>query len=137
MEADGNGAGLLDAIADPRRRADAETLIGLMQAATGMPAAPWGKMIGFGRYRYRYDSGHSGESFLVGFAPRARDVSIYLCAVTTDEDRAIRDGLLARLGRHRMGKGCLYVNRLDELDLDVLRALVEQSVAIVRRTYPG
>lgn len=126
---------LLGSISEPARRAEVETLIGLMRDATGTPPAPWGKMIGFGRYRYRYDSGHAGESFLVGFAPRASEFSIYLCAISAEEDVAARNALLDRLGKHRMGKGCLYVKRLADVDLVVLAQLIEQSVAVVRRTY--
>lgn len=129
-------APLIESIGEPARRAEAETLIGLMQDATGLPPASWGKMIGFGRYRYRYDSGHAGESFLVGFAPRASEFSIYLCAVSAEKDVAARNALLERLGKHRVGKGCLYVKRLSDIDLAVLAALIEQSVAVVRQTHP-
>lgn len=129
-------ASLIGSIGEPARRAEAETLVGLMRDATGMPPARWGKMIGFGRYRYRYDSGHAGESFLVGFAPRASEFSIYLCAISAEEDLAARNALLEKMGKHRMGKGCLYVKSLSDIDLTVLSALIDQSVAVVRRTYP-
>ncbi len=107
-----------------------------MQAATGEPPRLWGKMVGFGRYRYRYASGHSGESFLVGFAPRPAEFSIYLMCDLAPAEQEQRDGLLARLGKHRMGKACLYVKRLSDIDLGVLRELIASAVALTRRTYP-
>lgn len=136
MAGDGAVETLLAAIADPARREEAETLVRLLGEASGAPAAAWGKMIGFGRYRYRYASGQSGEAFLVGFAARASAFSIYLTSEVPEDEQAQRDALLARLGKHSMGKGCLSVKRLGDVDTEVLRALVAQSVGIVRRTYP-
>lgn len=136
MAGDGAVDTLLAAIADPARRAEAETLIKLLGEASGAPAAAWGKMIGFGRYRYRYASGQSGESFLVGFAARASEFSIYLTGEVPEDEQSQREALLARLGKHRMGKGCLYVKRLSDVDIEVLGALVAHSVGIVRRLYP-
>lgn len=123
----------LAAVPDDRRREDARALVALMGRATGEPPAMWGSnIVGFGHYHYRYESGREGDAPLVGFSPRAKELVIYLAADATD-----RDALLARLGKHRTGKSCLYVKRLDEIDPDVLTALVAASVAAVRERYPS
>lgn len=121
-------AELLDGIADERKRADAWRLVEIMEAATGEPAALWGgKIVGFGSYHYRYASGHEGDAPLVGFSPRARAFSIYLsCDAETQAER------LDRLGKHKMGKGCLYVTRLSDVDEAVLRELIDASAAEAR-----
>jgi len=122
----------VEAIADATRRADCRTLIDLMQRATGAPATMWGpSIVGFGSYHYRYESGHEGDACMVGFASRKSDLVVYLMD-GFDE----RDALLARLGRHKIGKACLYLKRLWEVDLAVLERLVALSVAEVRRRYP-
>ncbi len=126
----------LDAIADPQRRADARIFAGIMRNVTGEPPTMWGdSIVGFGRYAYTYASGHSGESCLVGFSPRKAEFSLYLTCV--DEAERARAGLLGRLGRHRMGKACLYVKRASDIDLAVLEDLVRVSVDALRRAYPA
>lgn len=124
----------LTQVEDPIKRADSHALIELLQDVSGEPPVLWGSMIGFGRYRYKYATGHQGETFLVGFAPRKAELSIYLMG--TSEGDQNRDTLLAKLGKHRMGKGCLYVRRLSDIDLGVLRALAESSVRSLRAAYP-
>ena len=89
------------------KRADSLELISLMGEVTGEPPVLWGSMVGFGHYRYTYPTGHSGELFLVGFAPRKAEFSIYLTGLDKPEEQARRDALLGRLGKHRMGKACL------------------------------
>lgn len=90
----------------------------------------WG-IVGFDRYAYKYDSGHSGESALVGFASRKPDLAIYL------DDWPGRPALLAKLGKHKMGKACLSVRRLANVDLAVLEQLIVESVRETRRRWPG
>jgi hypothetical protein len=120
-------------IEDPIRRADCASLVALMQEATGEPAAMWGSsIVGFGRYRYTYDSGHSGESMLVGFSPRKGDLSLYVMA----GNEAVAD-LLPGLGKHKAGKGCLYVKRLADVDQSVLREIVTRSAATIRERWPS
>ena len=122
----------IEAVPDERKRADSRRLIEIMSRVTGEPPELNGTIVGFGRYHYRYASGHEGDSCLTGFSPRKAEFSIYLsCA-----DPA-RDALLARLGKHRMGKGCLYVKRLSDVDEAVLEQLVAHSVATVRERYPS
>jgi len=113
-------------------RADAETLCAIMGRVTGEAPAMWGaSIVGFGRYHYRYESGREGESALTGFSPRARELVLYLMA-----DAAEQEGLLKRLGKHKAGKGCLYLKSLEGVDLGVLEELVAASVASVRARYP-
>jgi hypothetical protein len=93
----------------------------------------WGPgIVGFGSYRYRYESGRTGEWCVTGFAARKGDLSVYLMA-----EGARQQALLARLGRHRMGKACLSIRRLADVDAAVLEQLVADSVAQVRRRHPG
>ncbi len=118
----------LDGIADERKRADSYRLVAMMEAATGEPAVLWGgNIVGFGSYHYRYASGHEGDAPLVGFAPRTRAFSLYLsCDLNALPDQ------LSRLGKHKHGKGCLYVTRLSDVDEGVLRELIDASVAEAR-----
>ena len=88
-------------------------------------------MVGYGSYTYRYESGHSGDAFLAGFAVRGKDLVVYLLAENPEQV-----DLLARLGKHRMTKSCLYLRRLADLDAKVLEALIAGSVADVKRRYP-
>ena len=111
------------------RREDARQLCAMMQEITGEPPAMWGtSIIGFGTYHYRYASGHQGDSPLAGFSPRRQHLAIYL--VGEFENR--HQSALARLGPHQTGKGCLYIKRLDRVDLDALRELVDRSVRVRR-----
>jgi Domain of unknown function (DU1801) len=119
----------LDAIPDSERRADARTVAALMSEITGDPPVLWGSsIVGFGTYRYRYPSGHEGTSPLASFASRKDQLVIYL--IGGFEERHHR--LLARLGPNKTGKGCLYVKRLSDLDLDLLRALLRRSIDVRR-----
>jgi hypothetical protein len=123
---------------DPKKREGSHALIELMTRVTGAPARMWGpSIVGFGSYHYKYASGHEGDSCLAGFSPRKAEFTIYLNGRPPPDTLAQREALLARLGRHRMGKGCLYVKRLDEIDPGVLEQLVRQSVAALRSTYPA
>ena len=123
-------------VEDPVKRADSFALVELMQDVSGEPAVLWGSMVGFGHYHYRYPTGNEGDSFLVGFAPRKAEFSIYLMGMYFPVEAERREALLARLGKHRMGKACLYVKRLSDIDLAVLREMAAISVARLRATYP-
>ncbi|RZJ32308.1 MAG: DUF1801 domain-containing protein [Brevundimonas sp.] len=124
---DASVADFIAAVENPRRRGDAETMNALMAEVSGEPAVLWGpSIIGYGSYR-----GPTGDWPIIGFSPRKANLVLY---VFRDFDGA--DDLLARLGRHKASVGCLYVNRLDDLDLAVLRELVERSVASMRTKYP-
>jgi len=120
-------AEFLAQIPDEQRRADAHRLCALMQEITGEPPAMWGtSIVGFGSYHYRYASGREGDSALASFSPRGQHLAIYLVGEFTDRHRSA----LARLGPHKTGKGCLYVKRLDDVDSDALRELIDRSVRV-------
>jgi len=122
-------------VPDATKRADSETLIAMMGEVTGEPPVLWGTMVGFGQYHYRYASGHEGDTFLIGFAPRKAAFSLYLMGCSEDADAPEITALLARLGKHRMAKACLYVKRLADIDLSVLEELARRSVVATKARY--
>lgn len=126
-------AAFLAAVPDARRRADAEAVLRMMRAATGCEPVLWGpSIVGFDRYRYRYDSGREGEMPIVGFSPRAQALVLYL-----PSGFDAHEALLAKLGKYATGKSCLYVKALAEVDPGVLDALIRASVAEMRRRHPA
>lgn len=121
------------AIANEEQRTDALTLVALMRRVTGQEPRMWGpSIVGFGTYHYKYASGHEGDSALAAFAVRGRELVVY-----TEAEFEGRDALLARMGKLRTGKVCVYVRRLADVDLKVLETLVARSVAETRRRYPN
>lgn len=124
-------ADYIDAIADDGRRADCKTLLRLMRSATGLAPKMWGTaIVGFGSYHYRYASGHAGESCLTGFSSRKNDLTLYITPGFTEYE-----SLVARLGKCKLGKSCLYVKRLADVDAGVLAELVTRSVEDMRRRH--
>jgi hypothetical protein len=118
----------IEALADQTRRSDAMALVKLMQRATGEKPKMWGpSIIGFGSCHYKYESGREGDTPLAGFSPRKAATVLY--GVTGFSDS---EALLAKLGKHTMGKGCLYIKKLADVDQKVLEALVAKSVAAKR-----
>jgi hypothetical protein len=112
------------------KRKDCRELVTLMKKITGKPPRMWGpSIIGFGKYHYRYDSGREGEMLLTGFSPRRQGLVLYLGPGLKDKE------LMANLGKHKRGKGCLYINKLDDVDRKVLRDLVRKSVEEMRKRY--
>ena len=112
----------LDAISSPARRRDAEDLINLMRRVTGQEPRMWGTIVGFGSYHYKYDSGREGDTPAAGFAARKSATTVYLLdGVVAHPD------LLERLGPHKTGVGCLYIRRLEDVDLDTLESVVGRS----------
>ena len=119
-------------IADENQHADARSLIAMMTRLSGEPATMWGpSIIGFGRYRYRYDSGREGEMCRIGFSPRKGQTVLYL--IDGFEGHA---ELMAKLGKHKTGKSCLYVKRLSDIDLVVLEDMCRSSLAYMAAKYP-
>lgn len=113
----------ISAVEHPVRRADAETLLELMEDVTGQPAAMWGpSIVGFGSYHYRYASGHEGDACAVGFSPRKSSLVFY--GLIYGE---ASEPLLAKLGKHRRGAGCIYVNKLADVDLAVLQQMAREG----------
>jgi Domain of unknown function (DU1801) len=117
----------------PEQLADCKTLMSLLNGVTKEAPRMWGpSIVGYGSYSYRYDSGRTGETCITGFAVRGRELVVYLVAESTDQQE-----MLAKLGKHKMGKACLYLKRLADVDLDVLKGLVAGSVAEIRRRHPA
>jgi len=116
------------AIKDESRRKDCEALVKLMTKATKQPPKMWGtSIVGFGSYHYKYESGREGDSCLTGFSSRKDAISIYLTCLPKHE------ALLSKLGKHKAGKGCLYIRRFSDVDPKVLEQLVISSVAERKR----
>ncbi|HYC50100.1 MAG TPA: DUF1801 domain-containing protein [Gemmatimonadaceae bacterium] len=130
------GASVKDYIASrasERQRADVRELMALLKSVTKQPPKMWGpSMVGYGRQRYTYESGRTGEVPLACFAIRGRDIVVYVYA-ESEKQKA----LLARLGKHSMGKSCLYLRQLADIDTSVLRQLVAGSIAEFRQRYGG
>ena len=124
-------ASFIDALPDQAKRADAKALVKLMQTATGEKPKMWGpSIIGFGSCHYVYESGREGDTPLVGFSPRKSATVLYGV-----KGNASSAPLLAKLGTHTTGKGCLYIKKLSEVDAKVLEALIAKSVAATRTRY--
>ncbi|HSL68927.1 MAG TPA: DUF1801 domain-containing protein [Longimicrobiales bacterium] len=114
----------LAGIADEGRRQDCQTVLQLMQRVTGQAPRMWGSsVVGFGDYHYKYASGREGDWFLAGFSPRKKDLTLYITS-----GLHLFPNELTELGKHKTGKGCLYIKRLADIDLQVLEQIVAQSV---------
>lgn len=123
-----SAASLVAGIEDDQQRADAEVLLTLLGDMTGEQPVVWGtSIIGFGRSHYRYASGREGDTFIIGFSARKQNLSLYVGGL--DQHQA----LLEQLGKHSVGKGCLYVKRLSDVNLAILRRLFETSIQQSRR----
>ena len=119
--------------ANAEQLADCQALMALLKKVTKESPRMWGpSIVGYGSYRYQYESGRTGESCLTGFAVRGKELVVYLVAESPGQQ-----ALLAQLGKHKMGKACLYFKRLADLDAKVLEALVSESVKETRRRHPA
>ena len=113
----------LNAISDEKKRQDCFTLMELMSQITGMEPKLWASsMVGFGDQHYKYESGREGDTFLIGFSPRKQNVTLYGLSGSEQKEQ-----LLEKLGKYKTGKGCLYINRLEDVHLPTLSALIQQS----------
>jgi len=125
--------------AQPERRQDeARQLIELFGSVTGEEPKMWGpSIIGYGSYDYKYESGREGTSLRAGFSPRKAALSLYLMgAYCTPEAQAEQERLFGLLGKHKLGKSCLYINRLDQVDRDVLKQLIVNNWDLMNERYP-
>lgn len=114
----------IESVESPKKREDAYRLLDLFTAVTSYPAKMWGpSIIGFGSYHYKYASGHEGDAPLTGFSPRKAKISLYL---SMEEETYKR--LAANFGKHTRGKACIYVNRVADIDVEVLKEMIKQSV---------
>ena len=122
----------LSAVENEKRRQDARTVMKLMQRITGCRPRMWGpSMIGFGSYRYQNVSGRGGEWFLTGLSPRKQALTVYIMAGFSNYD-----ALLGRLGKFKTGKSCLYINKLEDVDLSTLEQLITESFSYMKEKYP-
>ena len=119
--------------ASPEQLTDCKAIMAMCERVTKQQPKMWGpSIVGYGSYTYTYASGHSGQACLAGFAIRGKELVVYLSA-----ENPAQVELLAKLGKHKMGKACLYFKRLADLDANVLEALIAGSVAEVKRRYPN
>jgi hypothetical protein len=123
----------LDKVPDEKARNDCYTLIRIMEKVTGEKPKMWGPaIIGFGQYHYKYDSGREGDICLTGFSPRKGSLSLYVLAGFKGQEE-----LLAKLGKHKIGKGCLYIKKLDDVDINVLERLIIRSFEFLKKKHAG
>ncbi len=120
----------LNSVEDERKREDCFKVLALMQEVTGSEPAMWGdSIVGFGTYHYEYASGRSGDWFVAGFSPRKQNLTLYIMAGFD-----AYESILQQLGKYKTGKSCLYIKRLDDVNVDTLRELVAASVTHMRQT---
>lgn len=114
----------LNSVPDERKREDSFVILELMQQATGKEPEMWGEsIVGFGSYHYKYKSGREGDWFLTGFSPRKQNLTLYIMSGFDEYDQ-----LLSKLGKHSTGKSCLYIKKVEDVNMDVLKTLIEKSV---------
>ena len=121
----------LHKVADEQKRDDSFTLVKLFEEVTGEPAKMWGTaIVGFGSYHYKYESGREGDSALVGFSPRAQNLTLYVAL-----GNGVNDDLLKKLGKHTTGKGCLYIKRLSDVDMDTVKKIIANSYKTMKKQH--
>ncbi|MBW7452547.1 DUF1801 domain-containing protein [Paenibacillus sepulcri] len=130
-ETDNSVIEFIENVENLKKREDAYKLLDIFTETTGYPARMWGpSIIGFGSYHYKYDSGHEGDAPLVGFSPRKAKISLYFATGDTE-----REALLQKLGKHTSGKACVYITKAADINHEVLKALINQSVKFLNETY--
>lgn len=123
----------IECVENLKKRESAYQLLDIFTETTGYTAKMWGpSIIGFGTYHYKYASGHEGDAPLVGFSPRKAKISLYFAA-----DDPKREELLKNFGNYTSGKSCIYINKIADIDSNVLKALIKQSVSFLKETYPN
>ena len=124
-------ASFINSIEDEQRRKDCREIARLMEEITGEPPKMWGpSIVGFGKYHYKYQSGHEGDMLRTGFSPRKQNLTLYIGPGLEDKPS------MAKLGRYKTGKSCLYIKTLDDIDRKILRTLIEKSVREMKKRYP-
>ncbi|MEH6948107.1 DUF1801 domain-containing protein [Bacillus sp. JJ634] len=123
----------IETVESPKKREDAYRLLDIFTETTGFQAKMWGpSIIGFGSYHYKYKSGHEGDAPLVGFSPRKAKISLYFATGDTTREELLKD-----FGKHTTGKACVYINKVADIDVDALKALIHQSVKFLKENYPN
>ena len=124
--------GFIDSVEHDVRRSDAETLLQVFGEVTGLEPRMWGpSIIGFGRYHYKYESGREGEFLMTGFSPRKANQVVYIMPGYTDHSP-----VLDRLGKYKIGKSCLYINKLADVDMEVLKEMIRAGFDDMKEKYP-
>ena len=133
VETKNSVAGFLAKIKDGQKRKDCSAIIELLAGQTELEPKMWGPgIVGFGSYHYVYESGREGDAPLVGLSPRASAIVFYL---STNFEK--RKELLKSFGKHKTGKGCIYIQKLDDIDTGILVKMVKNSIKHVKKIYPG
>lgn len=123
----------IESVESEKKKADAYKLLEIFGEVTGFKEKMWGSsIIGFGSYHYKYASGREGDAPLVAFSPRKAKISLYL-----DEESEEREKLLENFGKHTKGKACIYVNKLADINIDVLKDLIKHTVEKYQKLYPN
>ena len=121
----------INAVENDTRRRDAKTILAMMKKITGEKSTMWGaSIIGFGKYHYKYASGREGDSLLVGFSPRKANMVLYVLGSIYENDP-----LLKKLGKFKTGRSCLYINKLEDVDLKTLEKLIEKSYKTTKKNW--
>ena len=128
---DDNVTEFLSGVENQTRREDGFALLGMMEEITGEQAVLWGNIVGFGRYHYKYESGREGDMPLVAFSPRKQSMTVYILPGFAEYDE-----MLGQLGKHKIGKACLYINKLSDVNEAVLRDLIKHSYDHMKATNP-
>ncbi|NNF15305.1 MAG: DUF1801 domain-containing protein [Gammaproteobacteria bacterium] len=125
-------AAFLNGVENDKRRSDAKKIARLMKTVTGYKPRMWGSsIVGYGQYHYKYDSGREGDFMRVGFSPRKQNLVLYIISGFKEHD-----SLMKKLGKHKTGKSCLYINKLEDIDLSVLEKLIRKSMVYMDKKYP-
>ena len=121
----------INSVKDETKRKDSFSLIDLIEKQTGFEPKMWGPgIIGFGSYHYKYDTGHEGDSPLIGFSPRAAAITLYLSAQFEN-----REDLLEKLGKHKTGKGCIYIKKLGDINIETLQKMIANHIRNIQKLY--
>jgi hypothetical protein len=132
FETESSVADFINSVADETKRTDSFRLIEIMEQQTGYQAKMWGPaIIGFGSRHYKYESGREGDMPLAAFSPRKAAITLYLA-----QDPEKKEELLQKLGKHKVGKGCTYVQKLSDVDLEVLKEMIDNAIAYTKTLYP-
>lgn len=122
----------INAVKDEVKRKDSFALIEIIKKRTGLDPIMWGPgIVGFGSYHYKYNSGHEGDSPLVGFSPRASAITLYLSG-----DFEKRDELLIKLGKHKTEKSCIYIKKLEDINIEILQKMITNHISHIQKMYP-
>ncbi|OOG62580.1 DUF1801 domain-containing protein [Flavobacterium sp. A45] len=133
IETENNVDEFLNAIIDSKRREDCTSMINLLRKISGFEPKMWGStIIGFGIYNYKYESGHEGNAPLAGLASRKNAITVYLASDFDDKEI-----LLSQLGKHKSSKSCVYIQKLEDIDTNILSQLVQKSITYIKELYPN